>query len=263
MHKVLQSAKSADKPPIFIQQQYEFAAHIRDPIRYQAPKNIEDRRMKIYCELFYNNIQSLLTSTFPVLKKILSDEQWHRLIRDFFARHQSYTPLFPQISKEFINYLETEFEFADEYPAFLSELAYYEWVELGLSIDSREINWDQPNDNLLTTRPILSPLAWLMAYRFPVHQISPDYQPQTPPAELTYLVVYRNRDDDVGFTELNAVSARILTLLSEQDSKLTGQQILEQIAEELQHPNPEIVIQGGLHIMQQFVEKDILIGIEE
>lgn len=260
MYYTLQSANSV--PPKFIQQQYEFAAHIRDPVHNQAPVGIEDRRMAIYSELFYNNVQNLLASTFQVLRKILSNEQWQRLIRDYFSRHKAHTPLFPQMPKEFLNYLETEFQFQAEYPAFLWELAHYEWVELGLSIETREINWEgiEPNGDLLAARPVFSPLAWLMAYRFPVHKICSDYQPQTPPTQPTYLVVYRNRAYEVGFIELNAVSARMLTLLSE-PAELTGQQILQSIAEELQHPNPETVIQGGLQIMQQFLEKDILLGV--
>ncbi len=254
MYNALQSA------PKFIQQQYKFAAHIRDPAHNQAPVGIEDRRMGIYRDLFYKNVESLLAGTFPVLRKILPDEQWHRLIRDYFSRHRAHTPLFPQMPKEFLQYLEEEFEFKAKYPAFLWELAHYEWVELALSIETREINWRgiEPKGDLLLACPILSPLAWLMAYRFPVHNISPEYQPKTP--QPTYLVVYRNRADEVGFIELNAVSARLLAQLSE-SPELTGQQILQNIAEELQHPSPEIVIQGGLQTMQQLLAKDVLLGV--
>jgi len=254
---------NAPKSPKFNQQQYQFAAHIRDPVHNKAPEGIEDRRMGIYRDLFYNNVESLLAGTFPVLQKILSDQQWHRLIRDYYSKHQAHTPLFLEMPKEFLQYLEQEFEFQDEYPAFLGELAHYEWLELGLSIEAREIDWNgiNPKGDLLAASPVLSPLAWLMAYRFPVHKLCPEYQPQTAPAQPTYLAVYRNRADEVAFMELNTVSARMLTLLSE-STQLTGQQILETIAEELKHPNPEIVIQGGLQTMQQLLAKDILLGVQ-
>ncbi|MDH4254937.1 MAG: DNA-binding domain-containing protein, partial [Gammaproteobacteria bacterium] len=52
--------------PAFQRRQYEFAAHIRDPDANPPPAGIEDRRMAIYRELFYNNLLSLLGSTFPV-----------------------------------------------------------------------------------------------------------------------------------------------------------------------------------------------------
>ena len=43
----------------FQDKQYEFAAHLRDPENVPAPDGIEDRRMGIYRELFYNNLNIL------------------------------------------------------------------------------------------------------------------------------------------------------------------------------------------------------------
>ncbi len=54
----------------FIQQQYDFAAHIRNPEQNPAPAGIEDRRMGIYRELFYNNVEGFLSNGFPVLAGI-------------------------------------------------------------------------------------------------------------------------------------------------------------------------------------------------
>ena len=42
--------------------QTAFAAHIRDPDRHEKPAGIEDRRMKIYRELFFSNVSSMLSS---------------------------------------------------------------------------------------------------------------------------------------------------------------------------------------------------------
>ena len=94
--------------PEFIRRQYEFAAHIRDPEHAPVPVDVEDRRMGIYRELFYNNVESFLSGTFPVLRRILNDSRWHALVRDFFARHHSRTPLFLEIPREFLNWLEHE-----------------------------------------------------------------------------------------------------------------------------------------------------------
>ena len=88
--------------------QYEFTAHLRDPDHASAPADIEDRRMEIYRGLFYRNIQNFVANAFPVLRTLYKDEDWHRMIRDFFANHQSTTPYFKDISKEFLTYLENE-----------------------------------------------------------------------------------------------------------------------------------------------------------
>ena len=56
---------SNDKvPEALARLQTSFAAHIRDPKSTAAPDGIEDRRMAIYRDLFFNNIKSFLSSNF-------------------------------------------------------------------------------------------------------------------------------------------------------------------------------------------------------
>ncbi|TNE83159.1 MAG: DUF2063 domain-containing protein, partial [Gammaproteobacteria bacterium] len=73
----------------FQQVQYEFAAHLRNPEINAAPEAIEDRRMQIYRDLIYNNIESFLASGFPILRSLMDDQRWHEIARDFIHRHQS------------------------------------------------------------------------------------------------------------------------------------------------------------------------------
>ena len=86
--------------PDFQETQFGFAAHLRDPAANPAPDDIEDRRMAIYRELFFNNVAGLLGRTFPVLHKILGAERWAIVMRDYFSRHQSHTPLFLEMLLE-------------------------------------------------------------------------------------------------------------------------------------------------------------------
>jgi len=247
----------------FKQTQYAFAGHIRDPQRHPCPEDIEDRRMKIYRELFYNNVESFMASSFPVLRKIMDDIQWHTLIRDYFSRHKASTPLFPDMPREFLHYLQNEHQSQDKDPPFLFELAHYEWVELALSLadeenDSARIN---PNGDLLAQHPVLSSLAWPLQYHYPVHQIGPDYQPEQPADSPTFIIVYRNQNDEIGFLEVNPVTARLLQLLTENPTR-SGRSVLEQIAKEINHTDPEVVVQGGLTILQDLQARDIILGTQ-
>lgn len=97
-----------DSAPEFTRRQYEFAAHIRDPEHNPAPGEIEDRRMAIYRELFYNNVEGFLSGTFPVLRKLHDDRHWHSLVRDYFSGHLAQTPLFLEIPREFLAWLKNE-----------------------------------------------------------------------------------------------------------------------------------------------------------
>lgn len=248
--------------PAFQALQYELAAHIRDPDQNAAPAGIEDRRLAIYRELFYNNVQSLLAGTFPVLRKVLGDARWHRLLRAYFARHESHTPLFLEMPQEFLTYLQEEHELAEDEPEFMLELAHYEWAELAVSILE-----DEPDLDLLDVRgdcidgiPVVSPTCWSLAYSYPVHRISPDYQPDAPDEEATFLIVYRNLDDEVGFIDINAVTARLIELV-ERDEGRTGRDILTQIASEIGHDEPDAVIEAGRDILERLRRHDVILGV--
>jgi len=250
--------------PNFIARQYAFAAHIRDPEHVSTPEGVEDRRMAIYRDLFYNNVESLLSGFFPVLRRILTDDHWHAMVRDFFIRHRAQTPLFLELAQEFLDYLQNERETNHGDPAFLIELTHYEWVELALSISDDEPNPSlaNPNGDLMEGCPIVSPLAWNLSYRFPVHQISPDFQPQTPGDQPTHLVVYCNRANDVEFLEINAVTQRLLQLLKE-NLDWTGLKTVKRIAKELQHPQPELVIQAGEQQLNELRTRNIILGTRQ
>jgi hypothetical protein len=244
--------------------QLQFAAHIRNPQHNPAPVEIEDRRMNIYRELFFNNIDGFLSNTFPVLKSLYSAESWQQLVRDFYTRHHCHTPYFLEISREFIDYLQSEHELRDEDPPFMFELAHYEWVELALSISDeqpRAGTFDE-NGDLADGHPLMSPLAWLLTYQYPVHRISQDYRPQQPGETPTCIIVYRDSEDNIQFTEINAVTARLLQLL-DQDSNLTGRTALEYIAAELGHDDPAPIIDAGLAILEDMRDKGILLGTSD
>ena len=248
----------------FTRRQYEFAAHIRDPERNPAPDDIEDRRMGVYRELFYNNVEDFLSNTFPVLRDILDDSAWHGMVREYFRDHHSHTPLFLEIPREFLNWLDNERTSQPGDLPFLHELAHYEWVELALSISEEKPLLDEinPDGELLTGIPVLSPLAWHLAYQYPVHRIGPDFQPEQPGAQPTCLVVYRDTADEVGFLEINPVTKRLLELI-DADDDATGEEILQNIAREMTHPEPAVVIQGGGDIMHGLRNKGILLGTKQ
>jgi hypothetical protein len=87
----------------------------------------------------------------------------------------------------------------------------------------------------------------------------PDNLPEQAPEQPTYLVVYRNRNDKVNFLEINPVTARLINLLQENES-YTGIDAIEHISKEMNHPNPEVVKQGGLAALQELQQYGIILG---
>ncbi len=242
--------------------QVAFAAHLRDPEHAAAPAGIEDRRMNIYRDLVYRNIASLLQASFPTLHRILPRQRWHALVRDFLVRHRCATPLFTELAQEFLDYLGHEHRGTADEPPFLLELAHFEWVDTALrfSDDEPELALADPNGDLLDGSPVLSPLAWPLTYRFPVHQIGPDYQPTEAPAQPTHLLRYRDGQDAVQCLHINLVTQRLLALIADNPEHRSGRDLLNTIVVELGHPQPQQVVDGGLAQLRDLRRRGVILG---
>ena len=240
----------------FQETQLAFAHHLRAPDLYPAPLEMDDRRMGIYRELIYNNIESFIANVFPVLRSLLSDGHWHSMVRDFIHRHRCQTPYFLEISEEFLQYLMQERGLCEGDPVFLLELAHYEWIELALDVSEASIPAASAYPEMpLLSKPRVSPLAMCLSYQYPVHKISPRHQPLAP--ELTQLVVYRNREDKVRFMAANAMTLRLLYLLQANPQATLGDQ-LHLIATELQHNQPEVLFGEAQTLINELFTLDVI-----
>ena len=250
------------KRPEFQEKQYAFAAHIRDPQHVPAPDGIENRRMAIYRELFFNNLRSLLSNMFPVLSELLSDEKWRRLVRRFMQRHQAQTPYFLQLPAEFLDFLQNEYEPEPDDFAFLVELAHYEYIELALSVseETNDMEGVDPEGDLLSGIPVKSELAWVFAYQYPVHRISRNFLPDAPAEQPVYLAVYRGTDDKVGFLELNAVTAGLLNAIEQNEAARTGDALLRKLAADINYPDVDAFIEHGAAALREMRSLEILTG---
>lgn len=238
--------------------QHAFTSHIRSPRKNPCPPGIAASRMQLYRRLVYKNLENFLLSCFPVLRGVLGERRWSRLVRGFLANYRSSSPFFHEIPDEFVQFLQTEEAIPDTYPKFVLELAHYEWVELALSISVEAPDWESidPAGCLLQRRPVLNPVLANLHYSWPVHYIAP--RARVSPAE-TYLLVFRDANDQVRFVEINAFTSRLLQLL--ESTEYTGQMALELVGRESGHPSPEEVITGGLKVMLDLQAQGALLGV--
>lgn len=244
-------------------QQDALAAHIRDPDRVAPPAGVEERRLKIYRELFFNNVESLLAGNFPVLRRIYGDDGWRALVRAFYRDHDCHTPLFTELAREFLRYLDerVESDAGHDDPPWLRELAHYEWVELALQISEvrpEDIAFD-PDGDLLAGRPAVSPLAWPLAYAWPVHRIGPDFQPDTAPDTPTLLMLRREPDGTVSFHALTPLAFRLLQRL-EDAPDLSGREHLVALAAEASAPDIGAFVADGAALLASMRTEGTLLG---
>lgn len=246
----------------FQEAQDRFTAHIRDP-QQPLPEGLSERRMGIYSELLYANIESFIASAFPIFKAISEPQVWQDRVRDFLKNYRCESPYFVDISQAFLDYLSRNPASWQEDGPFILELAHYEWAELMLDTAALEIPnipIDQESD-LLNGCPIPSPVAQLFQYSYPVHTITPEQLPESPADQPVLLLGYRNRNDHVGFMEVNPVTARLWQLIQAcEDTPKTGKELILKVLQELNHVDIKSGLRGGLEALEHLQQNDIVLG---
>lgn len=244
--------------------QEEFCAHLRDPRQTPRPKDVEERRMAVYRDLFFKNIQGFVERSFPLTAKLLGPGALRELSYAFFSQHGCRTPYFHKIGQEFVDYLSREHVCEPDVPPFLAELAHYEWIDVKIRLSDETPPHDpqriDADGDLLDYPVALSPASELCVYAYPVHRINPDFQPQQKPETPTFLFVFRNPAGKARFMELNPVAARLVALLKDQPAA-PARAHLERIAAELGRETPEAVVEGGLEILERLRTRGAVLGV--
>jgi hypothetical protein len=256
-------------------QQLALAHWIRDPASNAPPPGIEPRRLRVYRELVRNTIEGLLASQFPVIRRLRGDPFWHALVDGFIREHRAQTPLFPEVGQELIAWLsaragdvsrgegarcsDASHTRDNAHPAFLPELAHYEWAELGIALSDavEDTAMVDPEGDLLQGVPVLSPQAWPLAYVWPVDRIRPDYQPEQPPAEPTLLMLQRAADHTIKFARLDPLGYALLEQI--RSAPASGREIVQRLADAWGIPGEPLLspAQGMLTSMR---ERGVVLG---
>jgi hypothetical protein len=233
--------------------QADFGAYLRDPEQETLPEGIAPRRAKVYEDLLFNNICGFINSCFPICKSLLSQDDWTKMIRDFFRDWRCHSPCFNDIPKAFLDYLASDLVVELKYPWFL-QLAHYEWVELVVdTFDETEL--DSPE--LKGSSDIgVNPSLQNLIYDWPVHQIAPDNMPTEP--KQTFLLVYRANDNVVCFTEINAATSALITLFEQGLTK--SDDVLLELTSQLNVPLNDTFNAFGLDMIDQLIDQGVLYG---
>ena len=238
--------------------QQGFADHIRSPQERPCPQDVPLERMAVYRELFFNNISGFLADSFPVLHRMLPQKRWLTMVRDFYQRHACKTPYFTRLGEEFLAYLRDERGEVGDDPPFLAELAHYEWVELALALSEEEPFPTEPiAADLRGMRMRLSPLAWPLSYRYPVHRIGAAGESAAVEARTVHLLVYRDPDEQVVFLEIDAATHALLSAL-----RALGEadlhELLETLAELTRSCDRDAFIQRGLEVVGTLQQRGVI-----
>ncbi len=235
----------------FQQYQYDFTAHIRDPQNNAKPANVDEERMAVYREGVYNNIFESASVCFPVCQETVGAKDWDATVKRFVATHHASSPIFKDIPQELLSFIETD----QASPDYIKQLAHYEWVELAVASMQTVAPSLSNETDLMNETPVLTPAHMLLQYDYPVQKISAQFKPEE--TESTHLLVFRKTDFEVSFVALNPMVFVLLNLIKE---GLTGKQALTSLAEQIQHPEPETIIEFGHGVLKDLVAQDAVLG---
>ena len=110
----------------------------------------------------------------------------------------------------------------------------------------------------LSAPPLLNASAQLACYSYPVHLIGPEFQPRQPDGQVHCYLLYRNDKDRVRFIQVNPVTARLVELLQQQE--ISGRDALLQIAAEINHDNPDALVEMGRTQLHELHRAGVLLG---
>lgn len=242
------------------QQQQQFASHLRAPEQFAEPTAIEPRRMAIYRDLFFNNIESFISSAFPVFRSLFDEQEWLLLVRDFFTQHKAQSPYFLEISEEFLAWLNDDTLAIHSRFPFARELCHYEWLELALDVAS-DINDNafEPEGDLFAQAIVLSKVIWTQAYAWPVHEIGKNNIPSILPNQASCLLVYRNEKLAIEFIQVNVATIRLIELI-EEHFNMSGETVIGLLAKEMGQPMSESFIQFALETLEKLRSLGIVLG---
>ena len=250
----------SNKPPdSLLKLQQRFAGHLRNPEEIPSPDGVEDRRMAIYRRLFFGNLRNLMAKNFPVLRRLVDDNRWDGLIRQFMAQHRAQTPMFTEIGREFVRFIESAQP--DDLPEFAAELVHWEFLETVVRLHEADVTATpvEASASLVDDIPVINPTLQISAYHWPVHQIGPEFQPQQPLDQLLVLAACRRRNHQVAFMRFNPVTGRLIELLREQPDQ-TGKAALGIIAKELNAADITAVMRSGEQMLSKLTEGEFLLG---
>ncbi len=225
--------------------QTAFSDWIRQPDR-MLPSGIEARRMQVYHDLLYHNIESFITHCYPICQAMLPAGQWTALVDGFFRHGQCDSPYYYDISLHFREFIAHVAEADSPYPPlteiclahpWLCELLQYEW--LGLYVDMAETTWLPPAVDRSADAPIiLRTTCWVLAYQYPVQQWTVDDHPSTPTRAPICLLVYRTADFALRVYPLHPLWAYLLEQL-QQTGALRPSRLTQLLADTCRLPHVE------------------------
>lgn len=182
-------------------------------------KGAKKDRLHHYRRLIYNIIDDALENAYPITRKQLNDSQWKQIVDEFVQEHPCQNPQLYLMPGELIEFAQKK-DYATKFNLpFLIDMLNFEWVEVEVhsmkneKLDSYVNEGDYLNDKLY-----FIPYFQLISLEYPIHRLKEiDIKNFK---DVYFLLVYRQPNGTVQYTELNNLTTQIIHELYANDKSL-------------------------------------------
>ncbi len=218
-------------------------------------------RLPHYRRLVFNVVNSSLKSAYPITLKILSKEEWLKMVNDFFINHACKSPKIWEMPYEFYEYaLGNNFNEKLNKP-WLSDLLLFEWLEIEVySMEDIENPVYRIEGDLLDDVIAINPEHIVEHFEYPVHLES--WTELEKKKSNYFVLLYREKATGrVHFISLSPLLAFVFDKISME--KLPARKALEIAGSTFGISDINLLIQNGLPFLNDLFAKDIAIGYLE
>lgn len=239
------------------QQQYELAKYCRTNILDNSLKVRKDR-VHHYRRLIFNVVDDSLQAAYPLLNNLLSEEQWNKLVHDFFATHSCQSTQIWKMPGEFYEFIKSnKLQLKTTYPH-LDDLAYFEWIEVEMfMMEDMEYPLFNTDGDWVKDKIAVNPEFRLLQLNYPVHIKNSQFI-TVADKDQYFLLVFREKETGkVQFTDISAMYALVIENIKK---GLTLNEILMELKGILKFDNTDLMLEQIIPFFNTLKKKGFLIG---
>jgi len=219
---------------------------------------VNPKRAKHYRRLVFNVVLDSLSSAYPLTKQLLQNDEWQALIETFFSKHPCQNPQVWKMPYELYEFVErSDLLIKDKYP-YLSELLYFEWLEIEyFMLDDKPLRYTILG-NIETSELILNPESGIYHFQYPVH-LKKAVEIEFSDKGNFYLAIHRHPESNkVHFTNLSPALVLILEQLQEKPKNLAD--LTLDVADQLHIELNQEILNQITHFIRKAMDNKLILG---
>ncbi|HEY9783774.1 MAG TPA: putative DNA-binding domain-containing protein [Candidatus Obscuribacterales bacterium] len=231
-------------------------------------EKIDERGARLYAELLQIGHLDVMSSIFPYCSAILG-RKWEAVVKDYIQRCPPIHYRLNRTASRFPEYLSRYApELTKKYP-FIVELADYEWVEMEILEDERQIvvgeraGLSTPED-FMVHAPVVNPVLSLRTYVYPIPTIADLVEEgrgfrRKFKASESHVIIYRDPlSHRSRFLEINAATSQIMK--QAQSGTATYSDLIKTAVNLAEGVNPQLTVTEFLDLVDRLHETSVFIG---